>query len=716
MSKGDVRNEYGQYTQHIEEDEDIEHDFYNYAQPSNNTTTHNDYDTSSSEDEVIVEPGYTDEEEEDDDYIEYNTPDDNTKRTNQSLNNSSKQIKFLWSNDPITLRLDDKTTPSPMFNNLSLRLSQQRSTCAAVATSSSNNNSNGGNTSANTSSNSNTQGGNEEDSYRPRRNRPPTKSTALFDVPILSFVNTSCVCTIMPSPEDKVQHRQPRVPHGALMDGDSDITVPVSATPSILSISSKTQQPQMQLQSPPQPIAQLQSPPQSLHSQKNSFDKNSPGSDFNLRENPDESSASPDPRGTIISASSRNGSVPIEQEVEYALSNITKGLTFQGEALYVSKWLNLGPSLGQVIIVGSHRTIRVCRIHETTSEFTSTILHESDISTIAAPAIPHAAPFACAACAVSGTRGCESSLVLVATNIGVIRTFEISRSKKSDLTTVTTSTSSSSSSSTSSSSDITVVEKDIHTHMKSILCMASAGCGGLSITVAGADEVGATGADWACANDVGIIAVWGRNSAGGWARVAAFAPPSQDPCTSLAFHPTCPAIIAAYASGHLRVYSLESHALALEIAAHARPIMGMDTIACLGRPIVVTAAEDTWIRGWSLPPKLIMHSVPGSDGMSDEEGGKYARRGRGRGGMVGGCGCRGRKGKDGEQKGKDGGGFVTYQEELILSYPEDRVTQIFSTKGKAKMWTGVQLLEQQPVPMLAAVAYDDPHLYLYIPQ
>lgn len=254
--------------------------------------------------------------------------------------------------------------------------------------------------------------------------------------------------------------------------------------------------------------------------------------------------------------------------------------------------------------------------------------------------------------------------------------------------------------------------------------MASAGCGGLSITVAGAEEVGATGADWACANDVGIIAVWGRNSAGGWARVAAFAPPSQDPCTSLAFHPTCPAIIAAYASGHLRVYSLESHALALEIAAHARPIMGMDTIACLGRPIVVTAAEDTWIRGWSLPPKLVMHSVPGSDGMSDEEGGKYPRRGRGRGngngtgtgnGMIGNCGCGYHKGKDGEQKGKDRR-FVTFQEELILSYPEDKVTQIFCTKGKAKMWTGIQLLEQQPVPMLAAVAYDDPHLYLYIPQ
>lgn len=673
MPKEDDRNDNYHHTEE-EEDDDEEHEYDYYS----NNNHHHDSDhnnASSSEDEVIVEPGFTDEEDEDDSSI---TPNTTPKHAKQPLTGNATPIKFLWHNDPITLRLDDKTTPSPMFNNLSLRLSQQRSTCAAVATSTTaslNTKSNNTATNATETSNDNNSNNNTSNStLRSRRHRPETKSIALFDVPILSFVNTSSVCTIMPSPEDKVQHRQPRLPHSSTSEGDFGLTVPVASTPSILGIPTKTQS---------------QSSQKSAHvSEINSPDEFSPSPDHRYTVNTIAVTVPTSTNGNNNNTS-RNGIEPYEQETEYALSNITKGLTFQGEALYVSKWLNLGPTLGQVIIVGSHRTIRVCRIHETDSEFTSTIIHESDISTIAAPAIPHAAPFACAACAVSSTRGSPgSALVLVATNIGVIRTFEISRIQQQQQQ------------QQQKDDGIVVTERDIHTHMKNILCMTSAGCcdGGLSIPVAGADEVGTSGADWACANDVGIIAVWGKNSAGGWSRVAAFAPPSQDPCTSLAFHPTCPAVIAAYASGHLRVYSLESHALALEIAAHARPIMGMDTIACLGRPIVVTAAEDTWIRGWSLPSRLVVHSMAGAGGAPDEE-----------------RGCRQRMDLESLIRTK-GRKFVTPQEELVLSYQDDRVTQIFCTHKRAKMWTGVQLLEQQPVPMLAAVAYDDPHLYLYIPQ
>ena len=327
-------------------------------------------------------------------------------------------------------------------------------------------------------------------------------------------------------------------------------------------------------------------------------------------------------------------------------------------------------------------------MHETDAEFTETLLHSSNIAEVAAT-------LACAACTVPG-RG-DRALVLVATNIGIVRTFELSKGFTAATATTTTSS--------SSSSSVTVVESDFQTHMKNIVSMTAIGCGSAPLKVAGADELDASGAEWACANDRGTVAVWGRTGKGGWVCVASFSPQTPDPCTSLAFHPTCPAVIAAHASGHLRVYSLESHALALEVAAHARPIMAMDAVSCMGRPIVVTASEDTWIRGWSLPVKLSGHSA--DNGGSGSGGGSDGHSSHRLEALQ----------KDLEKpSGRKGGRAMMLQEELVLSYPEDRVAQVFCTHKKTRMWTGVQFLEQESVPMLAAVAYDDPHFYLYIPQ
>ena len=54
-----------------------------------------------------------------------------------------------------------------------------------------------------------------------------------------------------------------------------------------------------------------------------------------------------------------------------------------------------------------------------------------------------------------------------------------------------------------------------------------------------------------------------------------------------------------FASGHVRLYDLAKRQLVVEIGAHSRAINGLDIHAT--RPLLVAAAEDTFVTCWSLP-------------------------------------------------------------------------------------------------------------------
>jgi WD40 repeat protein len=58
-------------------------------------------------------------------------------------------------------------------------------------------------------------------------------------------------------------------------------------------------------------------------------------------------------------------------------------------------------------------------------------------------------------------------------------------------------------------------------------------------------------------------------------------------------------LAAGYASGHLRLFDLSKKCISVEIVAHTRAINAIDVHA--NKPIVLAAAEDTFVSVWSLP-------------------------------------------------------------------------------------------------------------------
>lgn len=88
----------------------------------------------------------------------------------------------------------------------------------------------------------------------------------------------------------------------------------------------------------------------------------------------------------------------------------------------------------------------------------------------------------------------------------------------------------------------------------------------------------------------------------GWTRVAVFAATGV-PCTAAAFVAGLSRgahVAAAYASGHVRVLALATNSVVAEIAAHSRAVTAL---ACAPRrALVLSAAEDAWVRAWALAP------------------------------------------------------------------------------------------------------------------
>jgi len=105
-------------------------------------------------------------------------------------------------------------------------------------------------------------------------------------------------------------------------------------------------------------------------------------------------------------------------------------------------------------------------------------------------------------------------------------------------------------------------------------------------------------------------------SALGWERVGLFAG-NGVPCTGAAFLPDPHSesanpeyIVAAYASGHVRLLSLLTNSIVAEIAAHSRSITSLAVHPLL--PYAVSVAEDSWVRAWSF-----WHSIPKADNPSN---------------------------------------------------------------------------------------------------
>lgn len=93
----------------------------------------------------------------------------------------------------------------------------------------------------------------------------------------------------------------------------------------------------------------------------------------------------------------------------------------------------------------------------------------------------------------------------------------------------------------------------------------------------------------------------------GWTRVAVFAATGV-PCTAAAFVAGLSRgahVAAAFASGHVRVLALATNSVVAEVAAHSRAVTALAAHA--RAPLLVSAAEDAWVRAWALAP------LPGAD-------------------------------------------------------------------------------------------------------
>ena len=118
------------------------------------------------------------------------------------------------------------------------------------------------------------------------------------------------------------------------------------------------------------------------------------------------------------------------------------------------------------------------------------------------------------------------------------------------------------------------------------------------------------------AEHVSVSAAPSTCSALGWDRVGLFAG-NGVPCTGAGFLPdprststTPDYVVAAYASGHVRLLSLVTNSIVAEIAAHSRSITALAVHPQL--PYVVSVAEDSWVRAWALWHSVSNPSAPNS--------------------------------------------------------------------------------------------------------
>jgi hypothetical protein len=297
-------------------------------------------------------------------------------------------------------------------------------------------------------------------------------------------------------------------------------------------------------------------------------------------------------------------------------------------------WVDAGPVLGDVLVVCTAASVELFARRSLIPFHVLAPLEEF-------PVAPYSRAFARGAASVLLSDG--TPVLYVGTCTGVVHSFSLAP------------TVSSSSSSAAPAPIVTSTAKH-QTPLAAITCIASTPdrrpivCAGL--------EHECVGATWICADDAGAIAVYGdqcQQQLLQHTRVALFAA-CGSPCVAVAFHPSCPAIIAAFGTGHVRVFSLDSHSVAVEICAHARPVIALHVHPSL--PLAVTASEDGWLRCWSLASAHVACPQP-------------------------------------------------QQHQTTIT-----VKQTFAVTLPSTMWTGVQFLGNDS---LAALAYDTPFLFLFSP-
>lgn len=107
------------------------------------------------------------------------------------------------------------------------------------------------------------------------------------------------------------------------------------------------------------------------------------------------------------------------------------------------------------------------------------------------------------------------------------------------------------------------------------------------------------------ADETGVLNVWALGTGGDGLvhRSRMDSPPRKEAVTALALWNRVASgiIVAAYGSGLLRIYTIPKCAIVAEVAAHAGWITGLDLASQAG--LLVTAAEDGYVRVWKLSPK-----------------------------------------------------------------------------------------------------------------
>ena len=268
-------------------------------------------------------------------------------------------------------------------------------------------------------------------------------------------------------------------------------------------------------------------------------------------------------------------------------------------------WIDAGPVLGDVLVVCTTVSVEFfsrSSCSTTTTTFVPFHVHSPLDQIPATSRTTFSRGGARGATAIYSSLLSSSSsssvLILVGTCTGTVLSFTLSPSTKSSPTSTTVVV----------TPTITSSPEKLQTPCSAITCVCSSPSGGKPVPFAGCALDGPAGsstgggASWACSDDAGTVVVFGRSSSSSshsraWCRCALLAA-CGSPCTGVAFHPTCAALIASFASGHVRVFSLDSHSVSVEICAHARPITALHVHPVL--PLAVTTSEDAWIRCWSL--------------------------------------------------------------------------------------------------------------------
>lgn len=310
-------------------------------------------------------------------------------------------------------------------------------------------------------------------------------------------------------------------------------------------------------------------------------------------------------------------------------SGTTTSATARG-VITSATWLDAGPMLGDILAVCTTASIELFS-RSSPPELFHVVSPLDEIP--ATPLTTFARASARGSAVVLGDSGATPS-VLIGTCTGVVHSFQLAPSA------------------TRSGAVAPTVAGSLRwqTPCSSVTCIAAAP-GNRPVPFAGCFDC--PGATWAVADDAGAVCVYGNPCT----RVALLAA-CGSPCTGLAFHPSCAAIVASFGSGHVRIFSLDSNSVSVEIAAHARPVTALHIHPTL--PLALTTSEDAWIRCWSLTASSVASPQPQQHPTT-----------------------------------------ITVRQAFAASLPSPA------------MWTGAQFIDTAPTVSICVVAFDVASLYIF---